>query len=304
MVSVIAPRDVPLGGPGSMTVRRTLPAQERSFVGAWCLVDHYGPDVVYETGGMDVPPHPHCGLQTMSWLFSGKIEHRDSEGNHTIVRPGELNLMTAGRGISHSEVSTPGTTVLQGVQLWVVLPLTEAGITPSFERYVPRAVEVDRATLKVFVGSLGGHASPVPTHTPLVGAEVRLPGGVWVTLAVDPGFELGVLGDSGSVELDGLEVAPGALGVRTAKGRRTITLGNPGTGSARCLLLGGEPFGEEVVMWWKLIGRSHDEVAAARKAWEARSRFGTVEGYAGDVDRLPAPELPTARLKPQGNRRR
>jgi len=122
MTEILEPREVPLGGLRAMTVRRTLPQRQRSLVGAWCFLDHYGPDRVDDTGGMMVAPHPHIGLQTVSWLFGGVIEHRDSAGNHAMVKPGELNLMTAGRGISHSEVSTPETTELHGVQLWVALP--------------------------------------------------------------------------------------------------------------------------------------------------------------------------------------
>jgi quercetin 2,3-dioxygenase len=108
-VQVVTSRDVPLGGPRAMTVRRTLPQRDRSLVGAWCFADHYGPDDVAGTGGMDVPPHPHTGLQTVSWLFTGEIEHRDTSGVHAFVRPGELNLMTGGHGVAHSEVSTPAT---------------------------------------------------------------------------------------------------------------------------------------------------------------------------------------------------
>lgn len=115
-VQIITSREVPLGGPRAMPVRRTLPQRARSLVGAWCFADHYGPDDVAATGGMDVAPHPHTGLQTVSWLFAGEIEHRDSLGKHAFVRPGELNLMTGGHGIAHSEVSTPATTVLHGVQ--------------------------------------------------------------------------------------------------------------------------------------------------------------------------------------------
>src|ERR687892_231597 len=121
-VEVLTPRDVPLGGPRAMTVRRTLPQRSRSLIGAWCFADHYGPDEVHVSGGMDVPPHPHTGLQTVTWLFTGEVEHRDSLGTHAIVRPGELNLMTSGHGICHSEVSTPRATILHGVQLWVALP--------------------------------------------------------------------------------------------------------------------------------------------------------------------------------------
>ena len=121
-VELMEPREVPLGGPRAMPVRRTLPQRHRSLIGAWCFLDHYGPDLVSESGGMEVAPYPHTGLQTVSWLFTGEIEHRDSAGNVAMVRPQEVNLMTAGRGISHSEVSTPQTTVLHGAQLWVALP--------------------------------------------------------------------------------------------------------------------------------------------------------------------------------------
>src|SRR5688572_17921795 len=133
----MTPREVPLGGPRAMTVRRTLPQRGRSLIGAWCFLDHYGPDPVAESGGMSVAPHPHTGLQTVSWLFEGEIEHRDSAGNHAMVLPGEVNLMTAGRGISHSEVSTGATTVLHGAQLWVALPDADRHADPGFEHYAP-----------------------------------------------------------------------------------------------------------------------------------------------------------------------
>ena len=135
----MTPREVPLGGLRAMTVRRTLPQRQRSLIGAWCFVDHYGPDPVDDTGGMNVAPHPHTGLQTVSWLFEGEIEHRDSAGNHAMVRPGEVNLMTAGRGISHSEISTPGTRTLHGAQLWVALPDADRHVEPDFAHHAPAA---------------------------------------------------------------------------------------------------------------------------------------------------------------------
>ena len=133
-----------------MTVRRTLPQRERSLIGAWCFVDHYGPDDVADTGGMTVPPHPHTGLQTVSWLFEGEVEHRDSTGAHALVRPGEVNLMTAGSVIQHSEVSTPETTRLHGAQLWVALPDRDRHVAPFFEHAEPEAITVGAATLRVF----------------------------------------------------------------------------------------------------------------------------------------------------------
>ncbi len=310
-LQVIVPREVPLGGPRAMTVRRTLPARERSFVGAWCFVDHYGPDDVSASGGMDVAPHPHCGLATVSWLFSGEVEHRDSLGTVAMVRPGEVNLMTAGRGISHSEVSTPGTTVLHGAQLWLLLPAAAADVDPRFEHHVPPVVDVgEGARAQVFVGSLWGSSSPVAVESPLVGAEVVLEPGAAVSVPVARGFETAVLVDSGLVTLDGTDVARAELAVVPARDHDGTVLLAAGPDGARVLVLGGEPVGEEVVMWWNFIGRSHEEVLAAREAWEAGAdptsgeagRFGRVEGYEGEVERIPAPALPGVRLKPRGNR--
>ncbi len=307
-VQVIVPREVPLGGLRSMTVRRTLPARERSFVGAWCFVDHYGPDDVGVTGGMDVAPHPHCGLATVSWLFTGEVEHRDSLGTVAMVRPGEVNLMTAGRGISHSEVSTAGTSVLHGAQLWLVLPGASAGVEPRFEHYVPPVLSVaPGVAASVFVGSLFGSDSPVLVETPLVGAELVLEPGAVVDVPLAAGFEMAVLVDRGSVMFEGTGLAWGELGVVEAAGGGAggSVRVEAGAGGARVLVLGGEPFGEEVVMWWNFIGRSHEEVVAAREEWEASGvgRFGQVRGYVGEVSRIPAPGLPGVRLKSRGNRR-
>ncbi|MFI9803738.1 pirin family protein [Streptomyces sp. NPDC052301] len=301
-VEVLTPRDVPLGGPRAMTVRRTLPQRGRSLIGAWCFADHYGPDDVSETGGMDVAPHPHTGLQTVSWLFSGEIEHRDSLGSHALVRPGELNLMTGGYGICHSEVSTPRTTVLHGVQLWVALPEADRDTVRNFQHHVPEPVRVDGARVSVFLGALAGVTSPVPTFTPLLGAEITLQPHTAVTLSVDPRFEHGLLVDRGDVRLADTLLRPAELGYVPA-GPGTLTLTNESDGPARTVLLGGTPFEEEIVMWWNFIGRSHEDIVRAREDWQnASDRFGAVQGYPGD--RLPAPALPHAHIKPRGNRPR
>ena len=296
-VEVLTSREVPLGGPRAMTVHRTLPQRDRSLVGAWCFADHYGPADVSVTGGMDVPPHPHTGLQTVSWLFSGEVEHRDSAGVHAMVRPGELNLMTAGRGIAHSEVSLPDVTTLHGVQLWVALPDSARDGDRGFHHHVPEVVRVPGGSVRVLLGSLAGSTSPVPTHTPLLGAEVILDPGDSMTLVVDPAFEHGVLVDIGPVVLGGVEVGRAELGY-VATGAARLELTNPGDEAARVMLLGGEPFGEPLVMWWNFVARTHEEVVAYREQWQARSdRFGRVEGYTGSPQHLPAPELPNARIK-------
>jgi quercetin 2,3-dioxygenase len=297
-VVVLSARDVPLGGPRALLVRRTLPQRARTLIGAWCFADHYGP-VDATVTGMDVPPHPHTGLQTVSWLFSGEIEHRDTLGSHVLVRPGEMNLMTGGYGIAHSEVSTPDTTVIHGVQLWVALPEEHRDTARDFQHHVPEPVRLDGAEIKVFLGSLAGSTSPVRTFTPLVGAEIVLDPGASLTLAVDSAFEHGLLVDSGDVRLLGTALRPAELGY-VPWGTDTLTVVNESDVPARTILLGGPPFEEEIVMWWNFIGRSHEDIVKAREDWQAGSdRFGEVEGHPGR--RLPAPALPNAVITPRGN---
>jgi len=308
-VEVMAPRDVPLGGPRAMRVRRTLPQRHRSLIGAWCFVDHYGPDDVIDTGGMSVAPHPHTGLQTVSWLFAGEIEHRDSAGNHAMVRPGEVNLMTAGRGISHSEVSTPGTRDLHGAQLWVALPDGDRHADPGFAHHAPDPVTGDGWEARVFLGSLLGSASPVPTSTPLLGAELLLEPGTTLDLEVDASFEHGLLVDTGVLTVAGTETKQHELAY-VPPGARTLLL-TAYDAPVRLLLLGGPPFGESIVMWWNFVGRSHEEIAAFREEWQGQitrsgavvadsqdvsdGRFGVVVG--DHLPPIPAPPLPNARLK-------
>ncbi len=296
-VVALEPKQVALGGPDAMRVRRTLPQLTRSFVGAWCFVDHYGPEPVAQTGGMDVPPHPHTSLQTVSWLFAGEIEHRDSGGVHGLVRPGEVNLMTGGAGIAHSEVSTPQTTLLHGLQLWVALPAAGSGLERDFQHHVPELVSDGAVHSRLLIGSLGGLTSPVRTETPLLAVELTLAAGATWESEVSPGFEHGVLVDTGHVEMDGVALDNAVLGVRDA-GLGHLRLHNPTDAPARVMLLGGEPFDEGIVMWWNFIGRSHEEIAELRAEWNAGGeRFGQVQGYRGAVDRLIAPPLPAGRLK-------
>ncbi|PPG50095.1 pirin [Rathayibacter sp. AY1E9] len=302
-VEILEARLVPLGGPRAIEVRRTLPQRSRSTIGAWCFADHYGPVRLGEEAGMDVPPHPHTGLQTVSWLFEGEIEHRDSVGSLAVVRPGELNLMTAGRGISHSEVSTGGAPVLHGVQLWVALPEEARLVDPFFEHHRGVPVELPGALVRVFVGGMLGASVPASTFTPLVAAQIDLEPGARVELPVEESWEYGVLVDAGPVAVEGADVPRSDLAY-LAPGRSHLML-TAGDAGARVVLLGGEPFAEELVMWWNFVGRSHDDVAAARERWQSdviagadpAGPFGTVDGYGGRA--LPAPVLPTVRLKPR-----
>ena len=307
-VDVLPPREVPLGGPRAMRVRRTLPQRHRSLIGAWCFVDHYGPDEVAATGGMSVAPHPYTGLQTVSWLFTGEVEHTDSAGHHAMVRPGEVNLMTAGRGISHSEVSTAATTTLHGAQLWVALPDVARDVEPRFDHHAPEPVSGNGWEARVFLGSLLGETSPVPTHTPLLGVEVLLVAGTTLDLEVDEEFEHGVLVDTGVVSVAGTETKQGELAY-AGPGCTSLSL-VAGADPVRLLLLGGPPFGESIVMWWNFVGRNHDEIVGYREEWQAQiTRDGEVlpdtrqvaPGRFGVVDHslppIPAPTLPNVRLR-------
>ncbi|WP_420175159.1 pirin family protein [Luteococcus sp. OSA5] len=203
MVQIVQPRQVALSDQARLQVRRTLPNRQRSFVGAWCFVDHYGPDPVREpSDGMDVPPHPHTGLQTVSWLFEGALEHHDSGGAHAVVRAGEINLMTSGHGIAHSEQTTAETTVLHGVQLWIALPERFRDTARAFQHHAPERRRIPGGEALVFIGELPGvDRSPIQTHTPLLGAELRLTAGSRNELEVDAGFEHALLVDQGAVSL-------------------------------------------------------------------------------------------------------
>ena len=297
-LEIIEPRDVPLGGLRAMNVRRTLPSRARSLIGAWCFLDHYGPDDLAVSEPMVVPPHPHTGLSTVSWLFSGEVNHNDSGGHRARVRPGELNLMTAGRGISHSEYSTEQTTLLHGCQLWLALPDSARETAPRFEAYVPPPVSEEGWEARVFLGTLAGSRSPVETSTPLLGAEVVLRAGTSVTFDVYPDFEHGVLVDTGAVVIDGEALGAHQLGYR-APGVTTLTL--TATTDARLILLGGTPFGEEIVMWWNFIGRTHEDIVEYRTEWEALLESGISERFSlpqGDpMDALHAPPMPGVRLR-------
>lgn len=292
-------REVPLGGVRGVYVERTLPQRDLPTVGAWCFLDRFGSPTVTDTGASpDIYPHPHIGLQTVTWPLDGRIRHRDSVGSDVEIEPGQLNLMTSGRGIAHSEFAVPGAPAGNGLQLWIALPDNATGVEPHFEQH--RALPVYeqpglRAT--VLIGSLGGVVSPAKAYTPIVGADLVLEPGSEVRLPVQRAFEHAVLVVDGAVEVDGTELTPGPL-LYLGTDRAEITLRS--AGHARLALLGGEPFTEELVMWWNFVGRTHEEIVDARDAWEARDtgRFPDVADHP-PAQRIPAPPLPPLRLKPR-----
>ncbi|WP_278261476.1 pirin family protein [Nocardia sp. AG03] len=292
-------REVPLGGVRGVYVERTLPQRDLPTVGAWCFLDRFGSPTVTTTGASpDILPHPHIGLQTVTWPFDGRIRHRDSVGSDVEIEPGQLNLMTSGRGIAHSEFGVPGAAAGNGLQLWIALPEDARDGDPHFEQHRELPVYEEpglRAT--VLIGALGGVVSPARAYTPILGADIALDAGARVRLPLERAFEHAVLVVSGTVEVDGVELSAGPL---LYLGTDRAELALTSTEGAHLALLGGEPFAEELVMWWNFVARTHEEIIDAREAWEARdtSRFPTVVGHDPD-ERIPAPPLPPLRLKPR-----
>ena len=304
----LLPREVPLGGLRAMTVRRTLPHRDIRTIGAWCFVDDYGPSDPSDPP-MDVQPHPHMGLQTVSWLLEGQIEHRDSSGGRGLVRPGELNIMTAGFGISHSEYSEKSA-ALRGVQMWVALPDSARHIEPAFDQYTelprttvpalgePPVVEGFGVEALVFIGEFAGVTSPAPAYSPLVGVQFSTPEVASVELPLRREFEYGILALDDPLEVDGELIPPGAMRY-LGWGRDSAEVAT--VGATTFLLFGGEPLHEELLMWWNFVGRNHEEIEQARRDWEEGTRFGTVVDDANPP--LPAPALPHVRLQPRPGRR-
>jgi redox-sensitive bicupin YhaK (pirin superfamily) len=272
---------------GGLAIRRLLPRSQRRLVGPWCFLDAYGPLRFSSGKPMDVAPHPHIGLQTVSWLLEGEVMHHDSLGLEGTATPGVLNLMTAGRGIAHAE-ETPAANAgrLRGVQLWVALPEASRETAPGFEshRALP-VVDLEGGRATVIVGELGGARSPARAFSPIVGVDVALAASSRLVLPLEPEFEHALVPLQGACRLDDQPLVVDTL-YYLGCGRRELPLAADGE-PARAILIGGAPFGETILMWWNFVARSTEEIVAAREDWEAGRRFGAVSAYAGP--RLPAP---------------
>lgn len=271
---------------GALEVHRVLPVRGRRMIGPWCFLDRFGPLSFKDEKVMDVAPHPHIGLQTVTWLLAGEIVHNDSLGSECLVHPGRLSLMTAGRGIAHTE-ETPvrNSGLLDGVQFWVALPERHRHMAPQYQCTREQAV-IDHpgGLVTGILGDFGGAVSTGNQFSPGVGAEIAIHPGRELSLPLDPGFEYGVMlvdGDATVFDtrarrntLYYLGAGRGEFGVRSS-------------GGARVLLIGGPPFGESILMWWNFVARTAEEIQAARQQWENREGFGDVPRYNGP--RLTAP---------------
>jgi quercetin 2,3-dioxygenase len=272
-IEVIESRDAQVA---AMRVRRALPTKGRRTVGAWCFVDHMGPMSLDPDRSIDVAPHPHMGLQTVTWLFSGEFLHRDSLGSEQLIRPGQMNLMTSGHGVAHSE-ENPGlrSGEMHGMQLWVAQPASTRDGAAAFEHFA-ELPKLDSSTLtaSVLVGTFGGVHSPARRDSDHVGVELDFRGGL-ATVPLEPTFEYALVVANGAVALDGVTVEPGALAYLGA-GRDEIRFESKAP--SRALLIGGVPFDERLFMWWNFVARTQDEISVAWQAWASgEERFGRVD---------------------------
>lgn len=285
-------RDTLLGE--GLPIRRALPNRARRLIGAWCFLDHAGPMTITSHRQLRVGPHPHIGLQTFTWMIAGEILHRDSLGFTQVLKPGQVNLMTAGNGISHSEEALPITepTTLHMAQLWIALPDAQRHIPPAFQHYPTLPVwSQGEFTLTLLAGRLAGvgadHVSPVQVHSPLLGVDLACTQAAATQLKLDPSFEHGVLVLAGEVQVNGETLQPGTL-LYLGTGLEELQLSSPG--NTRLLLLGGEPLNEPVLLWWNFVARSAEEIIQATADWNDTARFGEVNGFEGDRLIAPSPE--------------
>ena len=267
---------------GAIEVRRALPQRTHRTVGAWCFADHMGPAAVTEQRGLDVGPHPHTGLATLTWLIEGEALHRDSLGTEQLIRPGQLNLMSAGHGVAHAEEPT-GTYrgALEGIQLWIVQPERTRHGARAFEHHdeLPH-VSIGAGEVTVLVGELLGATSPVHHDTALVGLDLEVHGAI--ELPREPSYEYGVVVLRGAVSIGGTVVEPGTLAY-FAPGADEWRL--DAHVPSRVMVLGGEPWTEGIAMWWNFVARNRDELTEAYRAWANRDeRFGTVASPLAEID--------------------
>lgn len=295
---LLKPRSVKLSTRTGTSVNRILPNANQRRISAWIFLDHFGPHPQTEES-MQVARHPHTGLQTVTWLLEGSVEHADSEQNTQHIEPGQLNLMTAGRGIAHSELSiskdqTPFHGNMHGVQLWTALPNDQRNSQPFFEHYenLPSFTH-QNLNVHLFMGELLGNKSPATTFTPLLGAELTSLSDDLTKIPLNPDFEYGVMPLTKHAVVNNELTQHGEmLAIETGNHELTIQA-EPQT---KLLILGGEPFTEEIVMWWNFVARSQKEIEEMRENWNAQK--GWVPDFKDKLGGwIPAPPMPNVTLK-------
>ncbi len=273
---------------GTLKISRALPVKGRRLIGPWCFLDRFGPLSFTEGTPMDVAPHPHMGLQTVTWLLDGEVVHDDSLGQEAVLRPGGVNVMTSGHAIAHAE-RTPADNSgrLNGVQLWTALLDRDRHGAPAFQHVhsVP-VLELPGGIVQVFSGRIDQTSSPAQHFSDLLGADVQVHRHETLTMPLRPDFEYAALVLSGECSLDGQPLRERVL-YYLGMQRSDVALASQS--GARVLVVGGPPFPETILMWWNFVARTPEEIRDARADWESGRRFGDVTAYRGP--RLSAPDL-------------
>jgi redox-sensitive bicupin YhaK (pirin superfamily) len=274
---------------GNFTVHRILPTAQRRAVGPFVFLDRMGPATFVPDQGIDVRPHPHIGLATVTYLFEGEILHRDSLGSVQAIRPGDVNWMTAGSGIAHSERTPPeqrkGGAGAFGIQSWIALPKAHEETAPAFFHHgknaLPEGALEGGVRVRVIAGSAFGYTSPVATFVPTLYCDVKMPAGARLAMPIEH-VERAVLPVSGRIAIDGSAVPEGAMVVLKSGVAATLEA----VESARVMLLGGEPLDGPRHLWWNFVSSSQDRIEQAKADWQA-GRFALVPG---ETERIPLPE--------------
>ncbi len=270
-------------------IKRALPSRHKRMIGAWCFLDHAGPVHFPQGDGLDVGPHPHIGLQTFTWMIDGTMMHTDSLGTHQLIQPKQVNLMTAGYGISHTEVAPDTETQMHAAQLWIALPDDKINMAPRFDHYPELPVlSQDGIEFTVLVGEFLATRSPVQVHSELLGVDLSAQDSTSATLPLNPKFEYGFMALEGTATVNGHELNEENM-VVLEPGLKQVKI-DVHAGS-RVLLLGGEPFESPILLWWNFVGRTQEELNLAREQWiNQDERFGSIPDYEGP--RLEAPAFP------------
>ena len=270
-------------------IKRALPSRHKRMIGAWCFLDHAGPVHFPQGDGLDVGPHPHIGLQTFTWMIEGTMMHTDSIGSKQLIRPKQVNLMTAGYGISHTEVAPDTETKMHAAQLWIALPDDKLNMAPQFDHYPELPVVIrEGVEFTVLVGEYLDTTSPVKVHSELLGVDLTAQELTTTRIPLNPQFEYGFLALEGNAIINGHELTDDNM-VVLEPGLNEIEIQL--YAGSRLLLLGGEPFESPILLWWNLVGRTQEELKIAREQWiNHDARFGTIPDY--DGPRLEAPAFP------------
>lgn len=290
---LIAPRQITLHPRSDTVVNRNLPHRDLRTIGPWCFLDQFGP--VKSDVAMSVAAHPHTGLQTVTWLIEGSVLHQDSLGTESIIKPGELNLMTSGFGIAHSELSVTTPDPLHGIQLWVALPNEHRNTNPQFEHLTDFPIfKTDSLTMKIFAGNYQDQKSPATFFSDIIGAEIDFKPHQ-STIELNPTWQYGLLAINNSFQINNTLVPTGHLYYLNPPNNQ-ITLNTDS--NTKILLIGGPPMTEKIIMWWNFLARTHDEIVQMRNDWQNQTeRFPT---FTSNIpSRIPAPPLPNLRLNPR-----